>query len=212
MANCEITDRVGYFSPTGTFIGQENQLVYAVPDASWRAVDASGSVYRPLGINPNITTEAYQRGRVATTDSNGEFTFNLPYPAAEHPASPTPIWTIVLPSGDQWEGIVPAVAGPLTLDDLRTTYSWVQANSIYVAPVTPGTLVRGIATFTAAATVSILFSVPFTAATYNIKLTPSVDSGTGTVPVVGFDNQTTTGFDIVTTGVFTGTVCWEAVL
>lgn len=212
MANCTITDRVGYFAAGGTFTGVQSQLVYAVPDASWRTVDAGSSVYRPLGANPNITTAAYQRGRVATTDSNGEFTFALPYPAAEHPATPAAYWTIVLPSGDQWYGAVPSAAGPFTIDDLRTTYSWVQTNSVYVAPTTAGTFVRGTATFTAASSVAIVFGAAFASAAYQIQLTPSVDSSTATAPGVGFSAKSTTGFTINTTGIFTGQVDWAAQL
>lgn len=212
MANCQIIDAVGYTSPTGTFVGSPGQVVYAVPDASWRTFDVGAGVYRPLGVNPTINVAALQRGRVAVTDASGAWEFDLPYPAASHPASPATTWSIQLPSGDIWSGQVPAVAGPLTLDDLRATYSWVQLNAVYVAPVTPGTLIRGTATFTAASTASILFSVPFASSAYGIKLTPSVDSVTGNIPAVGYDNQTTTGFDIVTSGVFTGTVSYEAVL
>ena len=212
MANCTITDRVGYTSAAGTFTGTPSVYVYAVPDASWRTFDVGAGVYRPLGANPNITTAAYQRGRTATTDSNGEFTFVLPYPAASHPATPTASWSIILPSGDIWSGNVPAAAGPFTLDDLRLTYSWVQLNAVYVAPVTPGTLVRGTATFTAATTATVVFGVPFAASTYQIFLTPSADSVTSSVPAVGWSSKTTTGFTINTTGAFTGSVDYEAVL
>lgn len=212
MANCTITDRVGYFSAGGTFTGVQGQLVYAVPDASWRTVDAGSSVYRPLGSNPNITTVAYQRGRVATTDSNGEYTFALPYPAAEHPSTPAASWTIVLPSGDMWSGAVPAAAGPFTIDDLRATYSWTAISAVYVAAVTPGTLVRGTATFTAADSAAIVFSTAFASSSYTIKLSASRDDSTNNIPVVGWDGKSTTGFTIYTTGVFTGSVDWEAVL
>lgn len=211
MSNCTITDKYGYFAADGTFTGVQNVAVYAVPDASWRTVDVSGT-YRTLGVNPNITTAAYQRGRVTTTDSSGQYSFALPYPAAEHPASPAATWTIVLPSGDMWSGAVPAVAGPLTLDDLRTTHSWVQVNAVYVAPVTPGTLARGTATFSSATSATVVFGTAFALNTYQIQLTPSVDSSTGNVPAVAWGSKTTTGFTITTSGAFSGSVDWEAVL
>lgn len=211
MSNCTITDKVGYFAADGSFVGSQSQTVYAVPDASWRTVDVSGT-YRPLGINPVITTAAYQRGRYSITDSTGQFSFALPYPTSEHPASPAATWTIVLPSGDMWSGAVPAVAGPLTLDDLRLTYSWTQVNAVYVAPVTPGTLARGTATFSAATSATVVFGTAFAANTYSIKLSPSVDSSTGNVPVMAWDSKTTTGFSIVSSGVVTCSCDWEAVL
>lgn len=212
MANCEITDRVGYTTAAGVFTGTQSLLVYAVPDASWRTYDVGAGVYRPLGLNATITTAAYQRGRYTTTDSNGSWSFVLPYPAATHPSTPTSQWSIVLPSGDIWTGTVPAAAGPFTIDDLRLTYSWTATSSVYVAPVTPGTLVRGTATFTAATSAAILFALPFASSAYQITLTPSLDTVSLTAPVVAWSSKTTTGFTINVSGVFTGSVDWEAVL
>jgi len=146
------------------------------------------------------------------TDASGVWEFDLPYPAASHPASPATTWSIQLPSGDIWSGQVPAVAGPVDIDTLRTTYGWTQVNQTYVAPVTPGTLVRGIATFTAASTASILFSVPFASSAYVISLTPEADTTTGNIPAAAYANKTTTGFDIVLSGVYDGEVAYEAVL
>lgn len=213
MANCTITDRVGYWSAAGSFTGTENALVYAVPDASYRRLDVSGT-YRPLGVNPNIATAAYQRGRVSPTDSNGEFSFALPYSAsATKPTTPAAKWTIVLPSGDQWTGEVPSVAGPLTLDDLASTYGWTQANAVYVAPVTAGVLARGTASFSAAEYRDVVFvGGGFSSSAYQLKLTPSVDSVTGNVPGFAYESKTASGFRIRMAGEFTGFVDWEASL
>lgn len=211
MANCEIQDAVGAWSAAGTFTGTPGLIVYAIPDASWRTYDVSGT-YRPLGINTAISVAAYQRGRTATTDASGVWSHFLPYPTSTYPTTPAPVWSIVLPSGDIWSGEVPAVAGPLTLKTLEQTYNWAQTGSIYVAPVTPGTLAEGIATFTAATTAAILFSTPFASDTYRITLTPSVDSVTGNIPAVGYASKTTSGYTITSTGVFTGKVDWTAKL
>ena len=184
-----------------------------MPDSNTRRFPDAGGTYRTLGLNPNIDSAALKRAVMATTDSNGEFTFELPYSAsAAHPATPSAVWTIILPSGDQWYGAVPSVAGPLTIDDLVQTYSWVSSSAAYIAPVTPGTLAVGTATFSVAVTATIVFSAVFASSAYRIKLTPSVDSVTGNVPVVAFEDKTTTGFVIRSSGSFSGTVDWEAAL
>lgn len=209
---CTITDRLGYRSAAGTFTALTGQLVYAVPATQTERVSYAGT-YRPLiGVNPLITSDAFRYGAMATTDSNGEYSFVLPYGASETKPTTNNAWTIIFPDGSQVYGVVPSVAGPLTIDDLISTYSWVWSSDRYVAPVTPGTLVRGVATFTAATSATITFSASFASTSYVIKLTPSVDSSTGNVPAVGYGSKTTTGFVIHTTGVFTGTCDYEAVL
>lgn len=207
-----MTDILGYRSSAGALVPLTSQTIIAIPAAQTERVSYSGT-YRPLvGVNPNITTAAYRYSVYAITDGSGEYTFVLPYGASETKPTTNNAWSIVFPDGSIVYGVVPSVAGPLTIDDLISTYSWVWASSTYVAPVTPGTLVRGTASFVAASSASVLFSTAFASSAYVIKLTPSVDSVTGNIPAVGYDNQTTTGFDIVTSGVFTGTVSYEAVL
>jgi len=211
VPNCQIQDAYGYWAAAGTFTGVENAIVYAVPDASWRTYDVSGT-YRPLGANPDILTAAYQRGRRTATTTGGVWSFSLPYSTSSYPTTPTAEWSIVLPTGDIWTGVVPAVAGPLTIKELEESHGWTPSGTVEVAPVTPGTLIRGTATFAAATTVSVLFSVPFASSAYNIKLSPSADTVSGGIPVVAWTNRTTSGFDIVASGVTTCSVCYEAVL
>jgi len=211
--SCTITDNLYYYSSALAGQALTNRQVIAVPSADFYRISIGGN-YRTLGVNPNITTAAYKLGIVATTDSAGQFTLVLPYGATESlPASPVMKWTIVLPDGRQIYGTVPSVAGPLTLNDLLTTHGWAFTTSTYVAPVTPGTLARGTATFTAASTFDVVFAgAPFASAAYGIRLTPSIDTNTSEPPAVGWSSKTTTGFTINVSGVFTGSVDWEAVL
>jgi len=214
MSDCEITDK--YAPRSGASAGGltpvQNAVITAVPGANnYRATD-SGGTYRPVAANPAITTAPWKFGMQAQTDSSGTWTLYLPQKGSTRPSSPAPQWTIILPDGRQLYGEVPNVSGPLSLDDLINTYSWAWSNTTYIAPVTPGTLVRGIATFTAADYVDVAFTVSFATNLYVVKLTPSVDSGTGDIPAVAYSAKATSSFRINTNGLFTGTVDYEAVL
>lgn len=211
MATCEITDTVNYWAADGTIVGIANARVYAVPGSSASRYDNGSGVYRTLGVNPLIETLAYQRGRLAITDGSGSFTFDLPQMSSTHPSTPDPYWTIVLPSGDQWYGVVPDAAGPFTIDDLATTYDWIQTNTVYVQPTTQGAFSKGLASFTAQTTVSVVFATAYDTTDYEISLTPSVNALTDMPPVSwSYTNKSTTGFDILIGEDFTGTVDWTA--
>lgn len=214
MSDCQITDKWGYRTgaSSGAVTGLQNQIIQAFPDANNHRFTDSGGQYRITAQNPNITTPALQQGITVQTDSGGNFTLYLPQQGSSKPTSPVPQWSIQFPDGKILTGAVPNVAGPLFIDDLITTYSWTWANVVYTAPTAPGVLVRGTAVFTAASLATVLFSAPFAAATYNIKLSASVDSVTGNVPSVGWSAKATSGFTINAVGVFTGSVDWEAVL
>lgn len=212
MADCTITDKIGYWGASGTFVGSQGAQVYAIPDLSSRRYDDGTGTFRTLGINPSITVAAYQLGRIATCDATGTYTFNLPYGStATHPSSPTPIWSLVFPNGLIVSGEVPADPGPFTVDDLVQSWDWTYSNEVYVAPIAPGQLATGQATFSAASSVTIVFADEFTDPPL-ISLTASVDSLTDEVVAVSYANVTTTGFDIIVPGVFSGTVCWQASL
>ena len=219
MANCQIADKIGYWSAAGTFTGVASTLVYAVPDISSRTYDDGSGSFRTLGVNPNITTnQAYRLGRVAPTDGTGAFVFQLPYGGAStHPGTPASKWTIALPDGKKLTGTVPDLAGPFTLDDLASANgtgvaAWTWGNEVYVAPVTPGTLARGVAPFSGASSYSIIFDVPFASSAYDITLTASVDSVTSQQVIPSYTSKSTSGFTIVTTETFTGEVSWRASL
>lgn len=211
MATCEITDTCNYWDADGTVVAIANVPVYAVPGSSASRYDNGSGVYRTLGVNPLIETLAYQRGRVAITDGGGSYTFNLPQRSSTHPGTPDPIWTIILPSGDQWYGTVPDAAGPFTIDDLATTYDWVQSDTIYVQPVTQGAFSKGVVTISADTTASIVFDTAYDTDDYEITLTPSLNSITSLPPGgCAWTNKSTTGFDIVIGETFTGSVSWIA--
>lgn len=211
MADCTISGLLAYRIPAGTLTGKPNEVLFAVPDLNTRRYNVSGT-YQYLATNPNVTGNAALQFAVrATTDGTGAFSFVLPYSAtASKPTTPAAQWSILYPDGRIITGAVPAVA-TATIDDLETTYSWVWASQVYTAPTTPGTLVRGKATFTAATSVVIAFSVPFVATPY-ITLAAKADTGTGNVPVAGYTSDSASGFTIVTDGVYTGEVTWTAVL
>jgi hypothetical protein len=109
-------------------------------------------------------------------------------------------------------GEVPAVAGPLTVDDLVETYGWGWASSVYVAPVTAGVFAKGTVLFTgASATVSVLFTSPFASNAYQIMIGSSVDGTTAEPMQVSWTNKTATGFDLVAKdAAYVGSVDWSA--
>lgn len=212
---CIISDAVGYRNPDGTFTGLPGQQVLAVPSSPNLTTDVGGTWYPLNGLNPNVTGSlVYKYGTVATTDASGVWSITLPYGATEtHPAIPEAKWSLVFPDGSILTGSVPSTAGPVTVDDLIGSYGWVWAAQIYIAPVTAGTFAKGTATFSLSGTATIVFLTPFVDNTYQIELTPSVDTVDGTIPRVAWANKTTTGFDVVldTTG-YSGSVDWEAQL
>lgn len=209
MADCSIQDKWGYWTGAGVFTGVPSLKIFAIPDLNTRRYSVSGT-YRNLGTgNPGITSDAFKYGRTSSTGSVGDYTLALPQGGSSKPTTPEPKWSIVLPDGKVLTGVVPDVAGPLTLDDLETTYSWTWATSVYVAPAVPGQLARGRKTLTATDTSIVVYDSPF-AADPKITLTPSVDSVTGDVPTFGYTSNSLTGFTIKMGGVFTGTVDWEA--
>ena len=210
---CQILDRLGYMAPDGTFVPLEGQQIVAVPGSNTYRVSYAGN-YRPLiGLNPLVTSAALKHGVVAQTDPVGEYSFTLPYSATEtNPSTPTPVWSLVFPDGSIATGPVPSVAGPITVDELLGSHSWVWASQVYVAPVTAGTFAKGTATFSASSSATIVFAAPFVTNAYQIELTPSTDSNDGTIPRVAWGTKTTTGFVINTDGSFTGSVDWSAQL
>lgn len=212
--SCQITDIIGYRSNLGALVGTANLNVIAVPDTSRSTYDYAGDWHPNVMFNPLIVgNPSLAHGQIATTDVNGEWTHVLPNASAEtHPVSPEQKWSLLFPDGSVLTGEVPAVAGPLTVDDLVQTYGWAWSSSVYVAPVTPGTLARGIASFTgASSSVTILFSSPFVSSGYGLKLAPSYDAATE--PKVYYSNKSATGFDIVVSdSAYVGTVDWEATL
>lgn len=209
---CVITDKLQYYASDLTPQPLANQQVLAVPGGDFYRVKVS-SVYRLLALNPDITSAPYKFGISALTDSNGEFSITLPYASAEtHPTLPTPQWSLVLPDGRIVTGSVPSDPGPFVIDTLIVTYGWVVSDAIYVAPTTAGRLARGTVTFSGATTATVLFAPAFAASTYQIKLTPSLDSVTSQVPEVAWSSKATSGFVINVSDSFTGSVDWEAVL
>lgn len=209
---CQISDYLYYYSSALTPVALANQTIVAVPGADFYRLDVGGD-YRLLGVNPNIPSSALKFGIAATTDAAGLWSITLPYGAGEtHPASPEPQWSIVFPDGRVASGVVPSAAGPVSIDDLLTSYGWTLNSAVYVAPATQGALARGTAVFSAATTATILLDPPMLTSAYGIRLAASVDSVTGEVPVVGWSAKTTTGFQINTSGSFSGSVDWEAVL
>lgn len=212
----DLSDVYGYRSPGGILVGIPGAQIFAVPADPLVTVSYAGT-WRPLnGLNPNVFSGGPLRyGVVIVTDPTGAWSVTLPSSTTEvSPAAPALVWNLIFPDGSILSGTVPDVAGPLDLKTLVLTYGWRWASKIYVAPVTPGTLARGTATFAGgAATAAIIFAAPFADSTYGIKLTPSADLGDGTIPRVAWMNKSKTGFTITTdTGAFSGYVDWEAAL
>ncbi len=210
---CTITDYLSYYSSSLTAQGLQNQQVIAVPGSNGYRIKVS-SAFRLLAQNPAVASMALKLGLVATTDSTGLWSLTLPYgdSTETHPATPSPQWSIVLPDGRVFTGVVPSVAGPLALDDLIGSNGWVLNTQVYVAAVTPGTLARGIATITGTDSATVNFASNFASSAYILKLTASLDSVTGAAVVPNYTNKSASGFTISMGGTYTGTVDWEASL
>lgn len=213
---CTIEDVYGYRNAVGDLVGTPGAEIFAIPGTPLLSVDYSGTWHLLNGLNPLISGNAALRyGMVTQTDAMGAWSLTLPYSAAEtSPSTPSPKWTLLFPDSSQLFGVVPSVAGPIGPYDLITTYGWTWTNNIYVAPVTAGAYAKGTAVFAGgAATATILFASPFAANTYQVTLSPSIDSSDGSIPRPGWSNKTTTGFVInVDATSFTGSVDWEAKL
>lgn len=209
---CTITDKLAYYAPDLTPQPLANRQVLAVPGGDFYRIKVAGT-YRLLNLNPDITSASHKFGISTLTDSNGEFSLVLPYAATEtHPTQPVPQWSLVLPDGRLLSGAIPSDAGPLELDTLITTYGWVMSDAVYVAPTTAGRLARGTASFSGAKTATVLFVPTFAAASYQIKLSPSLDAVTGQVPEVAWSAKSTSGFTINVSDSLSGSVDWEATL
>ena len=209
---CTITDYWRYNAADGTAVAIVGAEILAVPDLNTRRYQIGGTgAYQSLATNPLITSAAYRYGRRTETSAGGQYSLVLPQSGESKPSTPAAKWSIVLPDGKVLSGTVPAVSGPLTLDDLETTHGWTWNSAVAVAP-TSGTLARGTAPFSAQEYFDVVFGADFASAAYQIKLTPSVDSGTGNVPGHAWETKTASGFRIRMAGEFTGSVDWEATL
>ncbi len=210
---CQIQDFLYAYTNTLTPDPQVNQQLYAVPSSDALRISVM-SQYRILAVNPNITTPAFNKGLTATTDSNGQFSFTLPYASSEtKPTVPLAKWSLVFPDGRIFTGEVPAIAGPVTLDQLATTYGWVWSTSVtQTSPIT-GASARGTASFVSATSFNVVFLNALANASYQIDLSASEDQVvSGTAPSVWWSNKTTSGFTINTSATFTGFVDWTAAL
>lgn len=210
---CTISDKYGYRTASGTVTGVASHIVLAVPDRSTYIFDVGGTWTPNTALNPDINGSlALRRGQTVTTDSAGDWSITLPYPAETEPATPDPKWSLLFSDGSVLTGVVPAVAGPVDIHTLVATYGWTWDASIYVAPVTGGVLAEGIATFSgASSTVSVLFATAFATNAYRITLGSSIDTNTSEPMLVSYTNKTTTGFDLVAKDpTYVGTCDWSA--
>lgn len=212
---CEISDVLGYRTSAGALVGLASQQIFAVPGSPLWSVSYAGT-WRPLnGLNPLVSGSPVLRyAELATSDGTGTWSLTLPYASETEPAAPEAQWSLLFPDGSILTGVVPAVAGPVSLRDLRTTYGWTWAAEVYVAPVTLGTFAKGTVIFGGgASTATVLFLGSFVTSAYQITLTPSTDTNDGSIPRTGWSDKTTTGFVInLDSSSFVGSVDWEAQL
>lgn len=210
---CQITDYLYRYGSSLSGLPLASQTILAVPGADSYRIKV-GSAFRMLGPNPDIPSVPLRYGIVATTDALGLWSVTLPYgdQTETHPYAPEPRWSLVFPDGRVVSGVVPADAGPLSVDDLIDSHGWSFASSVYVAPTAPGQLARGTAVFSSADSAVVLLEPPMASSAYVIKLAPSVDSVTGEVPVVGYDAKSTTGFTLRAAGSGSFSVDWEVSL
>ncbi len=75
-----------------------------------------------LMVGANVPTNTF-------TDSNGQYSFSLPWPSVCDPSNVQ--FQILMPDGIVWSGVVPSVAGPLTLQDLKNL-GWIAKVTVHV--------------------------------------------------------------------------------
>ena len=161
---CTITDYWRYNAADGTAVAIVGAEILAVPDLNTRRYQIGGTgAYQSLATNPLITSAAYRYGRRTETSAGGQYSLVLPQSGESKPSTPAAKWSIVLPDGKVLSGTVPAVSGPLTLDDLETTHGWTWNSAVAVAP-TSGTLARGTAPFSAQEYFDVVFGADFASA------------------------------------------------
>ena len=210
---CVIADKYGYRTANGTVTGLEGQVILAVPDSSVYIFDVGGTWTPNTPLNPDINGAiALRRGQTVTTDSVGDWSLTLPEPTESQPSSPEPKWSLLFADGSVCTGVVPAMAGPLSVYDLVATYGWVWSANVYVAPVTAGSFASGVVTFSgASATVSVTFTPAFATNDYRLTIASSVDANTGEPMDVSYNNKSASGFDLVAKdAAYVGTVDWSA--
>lgn len=213
---CTISDLYGYRDNTGVNVGLVSLPIVAVPSSS-TLIFAYAGTWKPNNVNNPLIlgNESLSHGVETVTGALGAWSIVLPYAATEtQPSSPLAKWSLLFPDGSILTGVVPSVAGPLTVYDLVNTHGWAWSSQVYVAPVTAGASAKGTASFTGASdTVSIVFATYFVSATYQIYLGASVDSVTGAPLSASYNNKTTSGFDIVVANATDqGLVDWKAEL
>lgn len=111
---CLISDTLAAVDGTGAIVGLAARPVIARATATPLSVTFdSGTTWHELQGNEIRTMSA----------EDGTWSLTLFASAEQDPTSNT--WQIVLPDGVIWSGAIPTgVAGPLTIKNLKDTYSW----------------------------------------------------------------------------------------
>lgn len=76
----------------------------------------------PLFVDGTLWNLTRSEPAASKVSNSGTWTVNLPYPSISDPSGIQ--FAITMPDRSKLVGTVPSVAGPLTLHDLKVTYSW----------------------------------------------------------------------------------------
>lgn len=154
----------------------------------------------------------YQYGFAVTTDASGIYTFKLPLLAEIRSPDANLKWNITLPDGTVYSGPALSAAGPVSIEDLLQTYSWQQTQGLVLTAPLSGTIQRGTATVSGAATsATVLFQGgQMPSSSYQVFVDPGKDTATQAVPEHNVTNKTQLSFVVEFAPGFTGDFDWLA--
>lgn len=211
----QITGFLGSPKPDGSLLPLANGIIYLSPsDETQLRIQYGGAGDFQLVTANTALPVPYQYGLTTSTDSLGEYDFNMPKAAEIHtPDAANFLWNITLPDGQVYSGPALSGSGPYSLDDLLTTYGWELSSSLRVRTGVLGQTALGTVTATGQDTIAVVFTSPMGSASYQVVCSPSQDSTTGSVPTYNVINKTGQGFTVELSFPLTGTVdfiAWNA--
>lgn len=161
-----------------------------------------------IPVVPNTALRApHQYGFDTLTDGSGVYDFKIPKAAEIRSLDPSLKWNIALPDGTVYTGAPLSVNGPVSLDDLIQTYSWVQTQRLQVTAPLAGTEWRQTVSVAGATYFDVVFAgggMP--SAVYQVSALATRDSVTSEKVIPDVTNKTMGGFRLNFDPAFTGSV------
>lgn len=211
----QILGNLGSPQPDNTLLPLANAKLYLVPsDATQLRIQYGGAGDFQLVTANTALPAAYQYGFVTTTDSNGQYDFNIPLDTEIHTPDPANfLWNLVLPDGSVFAGPALATAGPLNIDDLLTSHGWTLKSSLQVRTSLLGQVAIQSVAFTGQTSATVSFTgPPMPDAGYAVVCEFTADSISGAIPTYEAASRTGAGFELRVSFAYTGTarfIAWH---